>query len=399
MTERKWRIRPIPCGVYDIEGTEIWLEEQEAQGWQLYGIWACFARFDACPPRAVRYRLEAGSRRMGMEEAVDRRTADFYAQQGWHYAAVRGPLAIYRCEDPQAPELDTDPQLQAVTLGRVERRERLSLVLLVLCMFLLFLRWRNGSWILAAISEGTPLFLLEIALYLWFLSVTLLWVLRLHRIRKNLAAGEPLRHRSDWRRRAARRFAACALAAVLVITYYLGLALRLDWLEEQETVLPGDLAALPFATLTDLAGGDRWEADNGYPGGCGLVSLSDALVPVVMEFDQTGTVYCGETVLFSGSLHVNYYETAAPFLAQSLLTARHASARRTWESQGAYAPLSLPDLGVEVDAAAAYEALLPTLLLADGSRMVQISLQSFEEELPFGQWARAAAAAFVSAGD
>ena len=54
---------------------------------------------------------------------------------------------------------------------------------------------------------------------------------------------------------------------------------------------------------------------------------------------------------------------------------------------------------MEVDAAAAYEALLPTLLLADGSRMIQISLQSFEEELPFGQWARAAAAAFVSAGD
>lgn len=400
MAERRGKLQLAPCGVYDIEGTETWLEEQEAQGWALYSIWAGIARFSPCPPRAVRYRLETGSRRMGMEETVDRQTADFYAQQGWHYTAVRGPFAIYRCADPSAPELDTDPRLQAAALGKVVRREAWPLALLVVCLQLLLWRWRDGSWALTAISDGLPLFLLQLGLVLWFVAVSLLWLLRLGRLRKSLAAGVPLRHRSDWRRRASRRFVAVGLAAVLVAAYCVGMALRSRQLEtlERGAALPDDLSALPFATLTDLAGGDRWVMDSAYPGGSEQVSLSGWIAPVALEFDQTGTVYRGEEAVFSGSLHVNYYETASPLVARALLRAWQAKDQRIWEGQGAYAPLVLPELGAAVDQAAAYEALLPTLLLTDGDRMIRVSLQSFDQTLPFDRWAPAAAAAFSAGG-
>ena len=87
-----------------------------------------------------------------------------------------------------------------------------------------------------------------------------------------------------------------------------------------------------------------------------------------------------------------------PLVARALLRAWQAKDQRIWEGQGAYAPLVLPELGAAVDQAAAYEALLPTLLLTDGDRMIRVSLQSFDQTLPFDRWAPAAAAAFSAGG-
>ena len=392
-----------PCPDYDVEGTESWLEEMAEKGWQLSedGFFAGFAAFDTKPPARIRYRLEAAPKPTGMWSDSDRpsqEALDYGEDLGWIYVATRGQFYIYCCAQADAPELNTDPQVQALALDLVRKRERSSFVSLLLWLILYPLIFSRMHVLLSAIAAGTWRYLWGTALVIWLIAGSLAGIVHLRRLRKQLAAGEPLHHRRDWKRRALRYRIRGPLFAALCAGWVISMLFRWSYMSKQESSpLPQDLDALPFATMADLAGGGTWEEENFYESNT-LTAISDLLAPVVIEMNQTGNVV-GEdgAVLLDGSLDINYYETASPFLARQIMSELQREDQKNWSKE--YKELPVPDLGVETDAAAAYSAFRPTLLLVDGNRCIRVALLQFGDDMaiPFETWAPRAAQAFCGA--
>ena len=118
--------QPIPCPLSDIEGLESWLGDMAAQGLVPVTIGQNFARFRCSQPKAVRYRLNAKpapetflESAPGTPDGEERALAQ---ECGWYYVTAVGDFFLYACEDSDAPELNTDPQVQALSLRYAKRQ-------------------------------------------------------------------------------------------------------------------------------------------------------------------------------------------------------------------------------------------------------------------------------------
>ena len=79
-----------------------------------------FPVFDRGEPRQVRYRLEPLARRK--EREPDPRRREDYESLGWRFVcAVRGGFYLWRCDDPAAPELFTEPETEGAAYRRLIR--------------------------------------------------------------------------------------------------------------------------------------------------------------------------------------------------------------------------------------------------------------------------------------
>ena len=197
-----------PCPPYDVEATESWLEDMAAQGWMLEkdNIFLGVAAFEKAEPAPVRYRLEASARRVGDFDdyggAPDPEAEEMNADFGWEYVARRGQFHIYRSPAGGGPELHTDPRVQALAIKSLERRQihQLLSILLILVINLFAVQLRGGSLLLSAAAAGLPITLLTAFLALWLIAAPVREAVHLGRLKKRLAAGQPLRHDGDWRR-------------------------------------------------------------------------------------------------------------------------------------------------------------------------------------------------------
>lgn len=130
-----------PCPDYDIRGTEKWLEDMALKGFILcegHAFQYGFAYFETGEPRRIRYRITPAKKVTGTIgspnadlKPPDEETLEFHSQFGWAYTTYRGQFWIFRCEDPTAPEMNTDPQVQAIALKVAEKRLREHLLWLM----------------------------------------------------------------------------------------------------------------------------------------------------------------------------------------------------------------------------------------------------------------------------
>ena len=106
-----------PCPSYDAEGMESWLADLAGQGLFLCrdGFFAGVAAFERGEPRPVKYRLDAAPQGTSLWSKNDGEPEDeallLSKQYGWEYVASRGEFFIYRSEEENARELNTDPQV------------------------------------------------------------------------------------------------------------------------------------------------------------------------------------------------------------------------------------------------------------------------------------------------
>lgn len=106
---KKW----LPCPLWDFPGLQDWLNEQAQAGYALEKfpgfsfIGKVVFRKD---PSAVhaRYCLDPMQEHLGIGKL--REQAAVYRDLGWHYVdKIGNRYAIYRCDDPEAPDLYNDP--------------------------------------------------------------------------------------------------------------------------------------------------------------------------------------------------------------------------------------------------------------------------------------------------
>lgn len=395
--KKKNRIYKLPpCPDYDVEGTESWLSDMAANGLHLSrdGFFAGFAIFDKGEPYVTRYRLDVASKKAGFfadDAAPDADTVSLSASYGWEYVTAHGQFVIYRTSDPNAPELHTDPQVQAIAINQIRRRERGSVVgsLFWIIWPLLFLR---GAWAVAMMDIGTWFILAAFALLLWSFASAAARAVHFRRLRRKLSHGEPLDHHKKWRRRAARHRFSSVLSVICCIAWVITLLYL--WMQDQEGAGKIPLETYtgnpPFATIADLAPGGTYTLDDF--GLSNTVELrSDWLAPTVIHWSEIATVELPDGRIISGGLYVDYYETVSPWLA------REAAREYLWLAQHSkdYQMLELPDLGIEYAVGYCDSLHFPTLLLQNGNYFMKVMFYqtSASDQLPLEDWSYIMAAA------
>ena len=144
-----------PVELYDVAAVESWLEERDREGYHLLrfrGLYGIF--YQDCSVAPSRYRLQPLLRK---EKSPPPEMTDAYRELGWEYVCtLAGTFHIWRCGDPAAPELDTDPVVQSMGYGYLERKMRRLLMAAAAVGFELLDAFRMRR-LLRSLGTGVPL--------------------------------------------------------------------------------------------------------------------------------------------------------------------------------------------------------------------------------------------------
>ncbi|MBR5294618.1 MAG: DUF2812 domain-containing protein, partial [Oscillospiraceae bacterium] len=235
-------------------------------------------------------------------------------QMGWTYRARRGQFHIYSSDDPGAPELNTDPQVQAVTMSALTQFLRKKVTNALFTTLLYLILYFGDILISSTLLLGTPLVLLFAGLMLWDLGCSLKALMVLVRWRNQLRRGQPLPHRSDYRRSGWRYLTTEFLRKTLWIVFFLCAAWRVLYIEVDEPYEKIADQHFPFYTVADYYPGaeiKRTESISEF------YTWEDLLSPENYDFrEYTEVKLNGET--FDCWLSVNYHRTRWEWTARRL---------------------------------------------------------------------------------
>lgn len=330
----------IPVDYLDTEAAEGWLEEMALKGYRVIEFGNYFAKFQQAEPAAVRYRLLPIL-------TPGKPDPEFLADcqgSGWEYLCqVYDQYHLYTTDDPDAPEMHTDPVAQGYALDadirKFDRELRFSILASAAALILVFLiceGYRKGPLLLLLTASSSFGFLYPPLLFL------ILWQMlrsnrNMHRLRQQLQAGIPARHRQAKKRRSIPQRA-------IVLFYILLYSLSSLLLLQADTTRMGSLAhtemLFPRIPLTVLTGEVPL---TGYPAPFqdfgrernNLVVHRRFILSQRYEVDQLATVADSDDWydlymawydlpdLLPASLlagEVIHYHTEAPLLSRSKLT-------------------------------------------------------------------------------
>ena len=188
----------IPVDFVDIDRFEGWAEDMARRGLYLHHLTPfLFAAFQRGEPAPVRYRLEPRG------SFWSRESQNYCRSLGWAFVFHVGRwFDLYRNDDPEAPELHTDPVVHSYALDRISRSLRILTAVLVLCfvgelaaLLLPYLLSETPVLLLLDVSVIATLSILVLLLLLWveFRSLGSFFRLR-RRLREGIVPG-----RQSWR--------------------------------------------------------------------------------------------------------------------------------------------------------------------------------------------------------
>lgn len=376
----------LPCPSYDIERIESWLEDMAGEGLLLAGGSYATHRipFLPAPPQTIRYRLEPKPKADGsLSDRPAPEALDLAEEYGWEFVRPFGSHYIYRTCQPDAREMNTDPTVQAAALKRVKRQMLSSLFWQLLnTLWGLYLLVREPYRFL--VTFGWWYVLLFVSFFLILLgesaSRTVYFVRLYRKLRRNL----PMEHNKPWKSRAfvhkLLRFSAEVVTtlAVVILLYACG---QVRGMSAPSTFdYPG---TAPFPTLSTL-----------YPD-CTLVSAG--MDGAYNRYTHASSNCCHQMLDWreyvqlqsadgqgrgSATLIVQYYDTAAPWLAQGL---KEDYLRRESHWKGIHSLTLLPTPELDVDYVLCYRDVLPTIVLQHGNIFVQATCS---EEALLLRWAQ-----------
>ena len=158
----------IPVDFVDIDRFEGWAEDMARRGLYLHHLTPfLFAAFQRGEPAPVRYRLEPRG------SFWSRESQNYCRSLGWAFVCQVGRwFDLYRNDDPEAPELHTDPVVHSYALDRISRSLRILTAVLVLCFV-----GELAALLLPYLLSDAPVLLLLNASGISTLSMLLLFLL------------------------------------------------------------------------------------------------------------------------------------------------------------------------------------------------------------------------------
>ncbi len=380
-----------PCPSYDIEGTESWLESMVQKGLFLSeeGWIDSILRFSAGTGKKVRYRLEAAPQSTGFFSAgnePDEEAVEIANAAGWKYLRKYGQFYVYRTEDETAPELNTDPTVQAMALNIVRKRERSSTFSFFFWILVYpALRLFGYPFMVLTVALGLPVAILSFFVVLLEVYSHIKKLRHLRRLRKKLASGEELDHHKSWEKGAAIHRTVRVLLAVCWVAWA-GVLLRIwgdELIDDGKIPLEEYTGTIPCATMADM--GSDFQLDTTGYGGSEIKVWSSLLTPAAVDLRQYGSVTLADGRKISGVIYIDYYETVSPWLAKELAKEHQRYDKR--QRKKYYQELTLPDLGVDYQAA--YMEIEPAVVLVEGNKMISVGFLQWgkSEGMSTEEWA------------
>ena len=351
---KKW----LPCPLWDFAGLQNWLNEQARAGYALEkwpGFWFIGRVIFREDPSAVhaRYCLDPIQKHFGEAQLAEQAAA--YQELGWNYVGkIWNYYAIYRCDNPQAPELYTDPDSLAWAMTKQVRIACLRLLFWLVWAAVLFqdewprLLHEREAVVMELILHSDvliPLYAILLILILNALFHGINTLRGVRRIRARLRRGEqpiprprrypePLHNLVDW-----------SLLGALVL--YLG-CLGLSGTMRTKTLSGPEEWAFPHVTLKEVLPAGATFQDYVHQ----EVLPSDTfdrswLAPEQYDVAQGGMVRVGDAVQQETRLYQESVRTLTPSLAQAVyrgkVAARHNALEQFRRICNADTPTSNPD--------------------------------------------------------
>ena len=257
MSEPKYVHRFPPCPAYDMTGQEAWLEAMAAKGLVLTGdgLFCGFACFEQTAPKRIRYRLQpARQGTLFKDGGPDAAVVELAEEFGWKHLANHGEYGIFCTEDPNARELDTDPQVRAMALRKTYRRKLGCFWFLVLfgLALLAFVLWGGIlTYWLNAPSGYNALILLIWVTSFWLLLRELCY---LKDLRQHLALGEMPERTLPTKKQALLHRLTSAMSLLLLLSFFTMQLVHVfvDWQDPRWVPVSDSYGSLPFPTMEDL---------------------------------------------------------------------------------------------------------------------------------------------------
>ena len=215
-------VRLMPGYVEDVAAWQARLEDLAAKGWFYVPSWRFFflASFEWGLPKTVRYRLEPAGKK---GEVPDQERRETYRSLGWEYVDTIGKaMHLWRCDDPEAPELHTDPETEARAYDRLSRREEVSkyigwgILAFLVILIALTVYASSGAHFARIVGSWAPLWYLAASVgFYWAIGKMAKWQNKaLRQYLKILRAGVRAPRRRPYR-------LACFLALVIDLLWVL----------------------------------------------------------------------------------------------------------------------------------------------------------------------------------
>ena len=201
---KKWAVRPME--LWNPGAAEQWLEHEAENGWYLQKCNGWYATLERGEAKACRVRIHPH----GPESTKDfEARRDAYAELGWRFYAVAGrnwdvDFEVYYCDDPAAPELDTDP----VAYGWVWEKQLkkavrdgwlIPLVVLAFLVAFFAMLLRNTTPLQLLLSMPAPLLFALLVLWPLVMAISARQLVLVHGLRRKLKAGLMPEHDGSWR--------------------------------------------------------------------------------------------------------------------------------------------------------------------------------------------------------
>ena len=327
----------------------------------------------------MRYRLTA-ARLKGplLFNHPDAGEQELYEEAGWHFVCRQGEFYIYACDDPAAPELHTDPAVQAMSLKMACRSAVFSFVGWAIVIALRSSELFSGDGFLVLVEY--PLTALVFAFsHLWFALTSLQNLFCIFALRRKLKRGLPPDHHKNWRWSAPLHRCANGLWR-LAFPFLIVLLFCVIFRPDRSAYLRNTEErkdALPFATMEDLAEGTFMPDEERYQYSELRRSL---LAPTIWEYGESGQIVQDGRAVLDAYMTVDYYDTRLPLLAQLLAPALHGQ-----EELLADVPLTAPELP-DMDAVYFYgseSGAFWQLILVQDSRVVSVLMTAMHGEETF----------------
>ncbi len=378
--ETKHIHRPVPCPYYDVSTTESWLESMAREGLLLArnGFFLGFADFEVSKPCAMKYRLQAAKTpKPAFDEGEpDEEESELSEAMGWEFVARRGEFHVYRSSDPNAPELNTDPEVQALSLKAVSKRQRSLIVSILLWLIVYPLVNFDAGLVRGIIATGFPFAIFTVFMLAWIIARNIRALVKLRALRKRLLLGEQSQS-SPPRRAQAIGYISSRWLFVLVVLLWaamlIGTFVRASEAERPIDEFEGEP---PFATLSDFwPEGIEYEAVDIFNYTNVYEYLSDPIIaPESIIWREAASIELPDHSEAGGSLTLYYHEMSHPLLAKIVAWEMLRDAKFS----KFYKEAPTPELDLEY--VAVYYDHFPNVLLRDGNIVLQASYIDYSDE-------------------
>ncbi len=391
--EKKTYYRLAPCSAYDVEGMESWLEDLAEQGLFLTedGFFCGFGFFHKEEPRRAKYRLQASEVEGGFFSDGDEPEAEqqeISEALGWEFVARRGEFYIYRSVCEEVRELNTDPEVQAITMKMVQKRQYHSIISCLLWLIIYPLVKKNGAVIAPLFYMKTWFYLFSMLLILWFFASSLKKLIYYTKLRKKLKNGEQPNREKNWKKRAWQYPTKIVLAVVLCCTWIFIVLGNLGRtvLFEDEIPLTEYTGNPPFATMADIAPENPYElVKMGFANT--VTEWSDVLAPVNFIWEEIAEVWVTEDRSVYGLWDINYHEVRWPWMAKLL-----AKDYMRMDKERDFEIIGELDLGVDYALAYIDDIHMGKVILVHGNKVLQGTFHEYggekEEYFTLEEWAK-----------